>query len=267
MKQRITILFSLSILFFVLIIYTIEFYNLKVTSNSANYKTSFEKTILPQITAVKFEKQNFNRTIYIANYKITLWEVERSKNAAKKYGTQKVDSVSGDSNYNLLFEDDLVKILWYVDSRSIAFLINNKTNRSIKIPWDEAVYIDENGRNHRVMHSGIKYIDRESPQVPSIIVRKGALEDIVFPTDYVYYESGYLDSGWKEKPLLTDVDYHSYLMKGTYPTFDSFKNYVKSNIGKTYQVLLPLQIENIINDYVFTFKIKDVTTKQQIKTN
>lgn len=202
-------------------------------------------------------------TTYSASYNMSLFKVERPEKATQRYGAQKVDTLSGGSKYKFSFEDNLVKILWLAGSRNIAFSLENKTDHSIKIPWDEAAFVDERGRSHRVMHAGVKYNDREKPQAPSIVVRKGTLEDIVFPTDYVRWQEGsrYTSGRWDEDPLLLDFDYHGTYLKGTYPTFASFDSAVKSNIGKTYQVLLPLQIEDVINDYIFTFRVESVSTK------
>ncbi|MCX6143310.1 MAG: hypothetical protein NTZ35_08825 [Ignavibacteriales bacterium] len=197
-------------------------------------------------------------TYYSADYNISLYRVERPEKATQRYGSQKVDILSGTSKYKFSFEDDLVKILWMPGSSQIAFSLQNKTDHSIKIPWDEAAFVDENGGSHRVMHSGVKYTDRENPQAPSIVVRKGMIEDIVFPTDHVHWN----ERNWEEDPLLLDSDYHSNYSPGTYPTFKAFANAVKSNVGKTYQVLLPLQIEDVINDYIFSFKVENVQAKQ-----
>jgi hypothetical protein len=108
------------------------------------------------------------------------------------------------------------------------------------------------------MHSGVKYTDREQPQAPSIVVRKGTVEDIVFPTDHVQWKK----NNWDETPLFVDFDFHSNYGPGTYPTFNAFANAVRSNVGKTYQVLLPLQIEDVINDYIFSFRVDNVQAKQ-----
>lgn len=147
-----------------------------------------------------------------AKYSVSLWKVERPEKATQRYGAQKVDTTVGNSKYRFAFEDDLVRILWLADSRNIAFSLENKTNHSIRIPWDEAAYVDENGRSHRVMHSGVKYNDKEKPQTPSIVVRKGSLEDIVLPTSYVSWFDGgrFMAGAWNEQPLLTDYEYNSY---------------------------------------------------------
>lgn len=201
-------------------------------------------------------------TAYSAKYNLSLFKMERPEKATQRYGMQKIDSVFGDSKYNYSFEDDLVKILWVAGSRKIAFTLENKTDHSIKIPWDEAAFVDEKGRSHRIMHAGVTYIDREKPQAPSVVVRKGTLEDIVFPTDYIQWREGrgYSAGRWYEEPFFLDFDYHGYRI-GTYASFTDFENRVKANVGKTYQVLLPLQIEDVVNDYIFSFRVESVTTK------
>ena len=199
---------------------------------------------------------------FFAIYSLSLQTVERPQKATQRYGPQKIDILSTNEKYKFYFEDNLVKILWIVTSRHIAFLLQNKTDHSIKIPWDEAAYVDETGRSHRLMHSGIKYSDRDRPIPQSVVVRKGILEDTIVPTDYISWSEGtkYSAGSWDEKPLLPDSDFHGDYIKGKYPTLEDFDNAVKSYIGKTIQVLLPLQIEDVINDYIFTFKIDSVST-------
>ncbi|MDP2993122.1 MAG: hypothetical protein Q8N82_07165, partial [Deltaproteobacteria bacterium] len=180
-------------------------------------------------------------TTYKADYQISLNKVERPEKAGNRYGPQKVDAIATDQKYRFAFEDDMVKILWFVGSTNINFLLQNKTNYSVKIPWDEAAYVDEYGRSHRVMHSGVKYTDRDKPQPPSVIVRKGSIEDIVYPTDYVSWSSGtrYSSGSWTEKPLLLSMDFHGQYLKGKYSSLAEFEEAVNKNIGKQIQVLLP----------------------------
>jgi hypothetical protein len=204
----------------------------------------------------------------MADYDIQLVSVERPESAKERYGEMTIDSVANDTTYRFMFEDSLVKILWIATSRRIAFHLFNKTNHSIKIPWDEAAFVDENGSTHRVMHSGIRYNERESPQPASVVVRKGSIQDIVFPTDYVYFESGKY-GGWKENPLFEDLDYHfqsgySHLNSGKYASLEQFTQVANSNVGKSYQVLLPIKIEDVVNDYIFTFEVKGVRTRQKM---
>ncbi|MEA1972593.1 MAG: hypothetical protein U9N34_04775 [Candidatus Cloacimonadota bacterium] len=195
-----------------------------------------------------------------AKYQISLTEVERPEKAGNRYGPKKIYTETSNNKYKFVFEDDMIKILWLIDSNQILFLLQNKTDFSIKIPWDEAAYVDEFGRTHRVMHSGVKYTDRDKVQPPSIIVRKGLIEDLVYPTDYVSWSSGtHLYSGrWETKSLLlTTESYYTYL-GGKSSALREFEEAVNQNIGKQIQVLLPLDIEDVTHDYIFTFTVEEV---------
>lgn len=187
----------------------------------------------------------------IAFYDVGLKEVERPASARERYGEQRISTVQEEGVNQYSFEDDLVKIGWFVSLKSISFAMTNKTDHTIKIIWDEAAYVDENGSTQRVMHSGVKYVDRNDPQPPSVIVRKGNLKDVIIPTNKIYYISGQY-GGWREELLLQGK------LGGT-PEEVSEK--AKGNIGKTIKVLLPLEIQGVLNEYLFTFKINSVTIK------
>ena len=128
-----------------------------------------------------------------AIYDIGLYEVERPADAMERYGEQKIARVEEEEATKYSFEDDLVQIVWLAQPNEISFLLNNKTDYSIKIIWDEAAFVDKGGMSHRVMHLGVKYSDRNASQPPTVVARKGSIHDVVVPTDYVYYVSG---SGW-----------------------------------------------------------------------
>jgi hypothetical protein len=194
---------------------------------------------------------------YVASYDISLIKVERPEEASKRFGSYKVETITSEDKYKYSFEDDMVKTLWIATSRHISFRVENKTDQSIKIPWDEAAYVDINGVSHRVLHSGVEFTDRDNPQPPSEIVRKGSIEDTVYPIDHFIWESG----NWRVEPLFPDLDLHGGAFKGKFPSIGEVEKSMKRFIGAQVQVLLPLQIEETINDYVFTFRIDDVTVQ------
>ncbi|MEX0719954.1 MAG: hypothetical protein WD059_04745 [Balneolaceae bacterium] len=97
-----------------------------------------------------------------------------------------------------VYQDSSLSIVWIPHVSKFYFELENKTNHSMKVVWDEAAFVDPNGRSMRVMHSGVKYSDRENSQPSSIVVRGGSLSDLVFPTDYVSYASGQY-GGWRER--------------------------------------------------------------------
>ena len=106
---------------------------------------------------------------FYAVYDINLKEAVTPEKVKEKYGAQKIAKTDSSGIARYIFENEMVRILWLPTSHNINFSITNKTDYSIKVLWDEAAYVDESGKSHRVMHSGIKYIDRSNPQPPTII--------------------------------------------------------------------------------------------------
>lgn len=178
------------------------------------------------------------------HYDIGLKEVERPSDAKKSFGEQKIVRFEEEGITKYRFEDGTINIVWSPSSSQFGFFLTNKTSHSIKIIWDEAVYVDESGMSKKIMHSGVKYIDRNNPQPPTTVVRGATISDIVFPTDNVYFESGKY-GGWRELPLFPDSGMEKI----------EIENKAKTYIGKNVQVLLPIKIEDIVNEYVFVFSI------------
>jgi hypothetical protein len=180
-------------------------------------------------------------------YHIELHEVERPALAKERYGEQKIITTQEEGEDKYVFEDEMVKILWLPEPDAIHFHLTNKTTHSIKIIWDEAAYVDVNGNSRRVMHSGVKYIDRTNPQPPTTVVRNGSIKDLIFPTDNVYFSG----DRWVKKPLFPHAGF----------TATGLSSEVEPYRNKSFQVLLPLQIEDVVNDYIFVFNIKDIQVK------
>lgn len=193
--------------------------------------------------------------IYYGTYSISLIEVERPAEAKQRYGEHKITQVTEEGNLKYYFEDELIKVAWFATSFSLLFLMENKTDHSIKIIWDEAAFVDDIGVSHRIMHSGVKYKDRNDSQPPTVIVRKGRIEEIIIPTDYVYFDEVYYK--WKEKPFFKSLQY------GGDPKV--LENEMRNNVNKTFQVLLPLEIETVVNDYIFEFKVDSYEFKGEYK--
>jgi hypothetical protein len=198
---------------------------------------------------------------YYAEYQLFLAQVERPLKAVQLFGDPVISNIFLDPKYKFSFEDNLVRINWYTDSRQILLKLENKTNRTINIPWDEAAYVDPDGFSHRIIHLSIDYNDKEKPQPPSVIVRKEKLEESILPSDYIKWTNSGGDaslSNWSVQPFL--YDYVVYKPSKEYPAdvLNNFKGTVNLNISKDYQVLLPLRIDGATYEYIFTFRVEGV---------
>lgn len=183
---------------------------------------------------------------YQGIYNVGLQEVERPENVKERYGESKIINFEDEGTTKYRYEDDMIEIIWLPLSTQFAFSLKNKTDHSIRIIWDEAVYVDQNGSSGRVMHSGIKYIDRSNPQPPTVVVKNANIDDMILPTDNVYYVSGKY-GGWRTKPLFPNRA----------ASQEELNKLTQEYIGKEVKVLLPLEIQETINEYIFTFKVED----------
>lgn len=187
---------------------------------------------------------------YVASYSISLSEVESPADSKQQFGETKVVSFNEEGINKYRYEDDYIDIIWYVGLKEFNFTLKNKSGYTLKINWDDVSYVDVNGRVGRVMHTGVKYIDRNASQ-PSTTIPKGAnLTDILLPTDNVYYISGQY-GGWRE----------SYLVSCIYKTPEAFNSEAPALVGKKLTIMMPIMIENVQNDYTFTFNIDKLTNE------
>jgi hypothetical protein len=188
--------------------------------------------------------------IYSGTYKVGLLEVESPKNIKQQFGETKIVNFQDQGVTKYSYEDGLIKIIWLPLKTQFSFSLTNKSDHSMKIIWDEAVYVNENGSSQKVFHSGVKYTDKNSTQPPTTVVKGASVEDLIMPTDNAYYVSGQY-GGWQELPLF----------RNSASTPEELNTLKASYVGKTVKVLLPVKIEDVTNEYLFTFKIEDFITK------
>lgn len=181
---------------------------------------------------------------YVANYSVGLATVESPANAKQQFGETKVVSFNEEGVSKYRYEDDYIDIVWYVGLKQFNFTLKNKSGHTLKINWDDVSYVDVDGQVGRVMHSGVKYIDRNNSQPATTIPKGASISDILMPTENVYFVSGEY-GGWME----------NYLIPCVYKTPEEFNAGAPSLVGKTMTVMMPIMIENVQNDYTFTFNI------------
>jgi hypothetical protein len=170
------------------------------------------------------------------------------------------------SNYSFSLVDDKGDVtdsvgpLTYVDSslaasfdigkKDISFVLRNQTPNTIKVLWDESLFI-KNGSPGKVMHGGVKFTDRNQSMPPSVVPAGTTFEDVIVPSENVYWKEGYYSQygsspgGWEKNDLLP-----SNLSKG-------------DKIG----VFMPMNIGGSTKEYNFTFRIDDSKTEyKQVRT-
>lgn len=146
-----------------------------------------------------------------------------------------------------VFEDDRIRIAWQPGVSQLGFALINKTDSSVRVLWDDASYVDVQGRTDRVMHQGIKFADRSASMPPTSIMHGATLDDVIAPVSNVYWRQGYGGGdvgGWQSRPLLTAA-----------PAANS-----------TIKVLLPIESNGKVTEYVFIFGVRQaLATVAEIK--
>ena len=202
-------------------------------------------------------KSSSPRTQKVANarYDITMIAVEKSVGPQKMLEEQRIEKIVEEGITRYRSEDNMVRIEWQPAPVDIAFTVNNKTDGPIKIVWDEARFVDEKGISHRLIHSGIGYEERKLPQPPTVIVGGLNLQDFIHPLDYFQWKevrgmrSDKQQGYWDRTPFLPTQ------IKGA---TEELRVKAGAVVGKTFQVILPLEISNIRIDYLCIFRIANV---------
>lgn len=180
---------------------------------------------------------------YVANYSVGLKSVESPADAKKQFGETKVVNFQDGNTNKYRYEDDYIDIVWVVGDKKFLFELTNKSGHTLKINWDDISYVNCSNSTGRVMHSGVKYSERNNSQPASMVPKGASLTDVLIPTDNVYYSNFYKD--WDQK----------YLIPCVYKSKADRLAGAPAYIGKTMTILMPIMIENVQNDYTFTFSI------------
>lgn len=165
-------------------------------------------------------------------YNYILSKIEKPKNSSIRFGEYKEIKTNDDVS-KFLYKDNVVSILWFGDKTQFSFSLKNNSSHSLKIIWDEASFINDKNESSRIIHKGIRYIDANNPQAPTIIPKGTELNDIIAPVDRIRYRDGYflvelVEGSFRYDPLLE---------------------------GKHVKILLPIEIQGIVNEYIFTFEM------------
>lgn len=158
----------------------------------------------------------------------TLTKVEKPSDSSVRYGTT---TVTDKDITKFSYVDNFIDILIFAANSQFGFALKNVSDNTLKVIWNEAVFVDVDGSTSKIMHSGIKYSQREGDQPASTIIKGAKLDDIAAPTANVYY---------------SDVlkEWTSYSM---------YRNADKNKQGQSIKLMLPIQVKDVINEYIFEF--------------
>ncbi len=167
------------------------------------------------------------------HYVSVLSKVEKPSNPAIRYGKTTVVKDKNVSKYS--YVDNVIDILIFGGSKQFDFILKNVSDNSIKVIWNEAVFVGFDGTTSKVMHVGTKYSQREADQPATTIIKGAKIEDLAAPNCNVRY---------------SDV-LKEWVTESMYPTTPA------TSPGQL-RLMLPIQIKEVINEYVFVFDVNYV---------
>lgn len=138
-------------------------------------------------------------------------------------------TIEGKPESSTIYADDDIGIGWVTSPQQLSFVLHNTTKQTMRVIWDNAVLVDTDEKNHRVIHSGVRMIDADKLQPPSTILAGTKLEDLVYPADMLEFKSG----EWHREPMFEHLD-----------------------VGDKIRVLLPLEVDGQVREYIFAFRVR-----------
>lgn len=204
----------------------------EVTVTILNEATKEEKTVpykyLDSNISSIFREAKSGR--YVAN----LSSVEKPSNPEIRYGEKSLTSTD-DKISKFLYVDNVLSIIIFASSSQFNFELKNISDNSLKVIWDEAAIVGIDGSTSKVMHKGTKYSARNESQPSSTIIKGSTLDDLAAPTDLVRYSEYSKD--WINGSMFPSKP---------------------GEVGKTLTLMLPIQIKDVINEYIFVFDLEYV---------
>ncbi|MCK9557326.1 MAG: hypothetical protein PHQ78_00980 [Candidatus Cloacimonetes bacterium] len=173
----------------------------------------------------------------IVKYDIELALVRKASDINQRYQAPVADTTMGNARY--VYEDDLFRSIWSASESGWELTLYNKSEKTLTVDWDEAVYMDVDKIGRGVLVSTTKYSERNNPQTPTVIVRRGNITENLFSKDHVYQSS---TGVWAKRPLFP-ID------------FSEAQRYK----GRTVSLILPFSVDGLTSQYEFVFNIKNVS--------
>lgn len=106
--------------------------------------------------------------------------------ASDKYAFKMIEPIEATDN---TFTDNGLIFQFLEVTNQIIFIIKNDTDQLVKIIWDNCVYRGFNNQPSRVIHHGVKYIDKEKPMAPSLIPPRSEIAEGVVPANHISWGS------------------------------------------------------------------------------
>lgn len=134
-----------------------------------------------------------------------------------------------------------------IEDAALSVKIENRSQKNIKILWDESTFVDAKKNADGIFHTGIVIHEREKPQTPTLIPPGAVKNDDLVPKAKPFL---YLGKTWLYEPLCGVVDLATPSnLNATHRLDDT------ECIGKTFTFNLAYEIEGQKKNAKLSFKL------------
>ena len=189
-------------------------------------------------------KKQLYKNLFVGQYEATLVKVEKPDAPNLRYGKTVVIDKDDAGLTRYGYEDSQINIIMWVSTKEIRFTLKNISDKTQKLVWNDAVFVDMDGTTSKVAHYGTKYSQVEEDQPASVIIKGAKLEDVAYPTNKLKYDDIVMKD-WVHYRILPD-------------TYTSDKL-------PSIRFMLPIQIKDVVNEYTFEFEVNWVHTNPDYK--
>ena len=186
-----------------------------------------------------------------ATYEVALVSVDRPDRTSDEYGpavrSEKVRWAHR-SVRSFIYEDADIELRVLPEVDQIGVKIRNVTPYAAKVLWDDAAFVDLDATSHRVVHSGVSDADRGHAQPASVVAPRKVLEDVIVPVNRV----GDISDGLPRLPIAGPSH------RECSESEEHFESAARDGVGKSFEILLPIEIAGTMRRYALHFQIEKV---------
>ena len=172
-------------------------------------------------------------------YEAPLVAVRRPADVQKRWGPYRLDKT--DTSYT--YTDSLIRIAFVPLHGKFAFELENLTGHTLQIIWDEMAYVGPYRTSSRVSPGETRVIDMERQHPPTVVPPNAKVIKIAIPNDLYHTRA--------------DGDY-----------VEDFVDTLAASQaeGKEIQLLIPIRVEDVVNEYTFVFRLSHVALAKPKET-
>jgi len=177
-------------------------------------------------------------------YNTGIESVERPTDTKERYGEYTVTRQDTTDGSKYIYEDDLIRAGWLYSGGSMLLTLKNKSEHSIQARLEQGAFVMPDGGSERILLGDMSYANRNQEVQPITVPSGASTSTVLIPEGNV---------GFNEYSGVTvdDIFSPTRLVRTDPDTPEDVEN----NIGKTFSVLLPLEIQGTVNEYTFTFEV------------